>query len=531
MIRQISILTKALLCNFLDINVLRYTKDKQKRSRSLLVGCIWVMLIGILCFYVGGLAYGYILLGLETVVPMYLIMISSILILFFSMFKAEKVIFQKNSYEILCSMPVSKTAIVVSRFLSMYLGNVLLAFLVMIPGMGVYAYFMRPGFCFYFFGVVGMLVLPMIPMTVATLIGALITAISSGMKHKNLVAAFLSVALVVGGLFAGTKLSILEKTDITKEMLLDLAGIVSHVIGKLYPPAIWLGEAMVVGRLFYAVLFFGLSILVFILMVVLVSANFQRICQSLYSTTAKHNYQMQNLSASSVWKTLYKKELKRYFASSIYVTNTIMGPIMMLALAVALCVMGEEQITHMLPIKTDIIGLIPFALAATSCLMTTTSTSLSMEGKEWWIVKSLPITAKQLFDSKILLNLTVIAPFYVVSEIAILLTWKPAFLDAVWLIVLPIILVLFACVFGITVNLLFPVFRWENDAVIVKQSASSAIGGFGGAFIILLCALPVGIPIPVSDDLVKLIIVVVMFVGTVVLYQKNIRVNLQKIDE
>ncbi len=122
------------------------------------------------------------------------------------MFKAGSVIFQKNFYEILCSLPVSQTAIVISRFLSMYVGNVLLAFAVMIPGMAVYAYFMQPGFSFYLLAIIGTLFIPLLPMTIATLFGALITAISSRMKHKSLVGAGLSVLLVLAILFASSQL-------------------------------------------------------------------------------------------------------------------------------------------------------------------------------------------------------------------------------------------------------------------------------------------------------------------------------------
>ncbi len=144
---------------------------------------VWFVLAVMLIFYVGALSYGYIQIGLGTVLPMYLITVSSLLIFFFSMFKAGSVIFQKNFYEILCSLPISQTAIVISRFLNMYVGNVLLAFAVMIPGMAVYAYFMPPGFSFYLLVVLGTLFIPLLPMTIATLFGALITAISSFIRQ------------------------------------------------------------------------------------------------------------------------------------------------------------------------------------------------------------------------------------------------------------------------------------------------------------------------------------------------------------
>ena len=193
--------------------------------------------------------------------------------------------------------------------------------------------------------------------------------------------------------------------------------------------------------------------------------------------------------------------------------------------------MDTRELSEILPMTDKIVDLMPFAMAATSCLMTTTSTSISLEGKEWWIVKSLPIDAKTLFDSKILVNLTIILPFYVISEILLMIGLRLGVMDAIWLIILPLILILFACVFGITINLLFPVFQWENDVTIVKQSASAMIGGLGGCLLIILCAVPVLLLGQISTNLLKGIIAVLVLGITFLLYRKNGKVRLQEIGE
>jgi len=154
-----------------------------------------------------------------------------------------------------------------------------------------------------------------------------------------------------------------------------------------------------------------------------------------------------------------------------------------------------------------------------------------MEGKEWWIVTSLPIKAKTIFDSKILVNLTIIAPFYLIAEIVLMLALKPNLLDMIWLWVLPAIFMLFSCVYGITINLIFPVFNWENEVTVVKQSVAAMIGGIGGFFIIIICSLPVIFITQISSDWIKLIIAIAVTGVTVWLYQKNAQVNLQEIGE
>ena len=173
-----------------------------------------------------------------------------------------------------------------------------------------------------------------------------------------------------------------------------------------------------------------------------------------------------------------------------------------------------------------ILRAVPFLMAATSCMMTTTATSVSMEGKQWWITKSLPVSAREVFDAKILLNLAVIAPFYVVSGALVLLVFSPGVMEAVWLLVLPVALMTFACVFGITVNLRLAVFDWENEVTIVKQSASAAVGGFGGCLLILLSALPVVFVTQVSAHLMRFAVLAAVLAATAFLYRRNARTNL-----
>ena len=129
------------------------------------------------------------------------------------------------------------------------------------------------------------------------------------------------------------------------------------------------------------------------------------------------------------------------------------------------------------------------------------------------------------------MNLTIILPFYVISEILLMIGLRLGVMDAIWLIILPLILILFACVFGITINLLFPVFQWENDVTIVKQSASAMIGGLGGCLLIILCSVPVLLLGQISTNLLKGIIAVLVLGITFLLYRKNGKVRLQEIGE
>jgi len=526
MMKQIKTLTKLQLQNLYGLNVFRYTKDKKKKKTTIGLGVVWALLIVMIATYIGGATFGYVYLGMAEIVPAYLIMLASLVILAFAIFKAGSVIFQENAYDILCSLPVSQTAIVVSRFLRMYVENLLLTLLIMVPGIVVYGIMVKPALSFYLIGAVVTVFVPLIPITIATFFGALVTAISSRMKHKSLVSAALSVGLVIAIMASTGTMSTMEE-EFSIEMLQNMSEIVTQAIGDLYPPAIWLGNAMVKGDILTGLLCVLGGLVAFMVTIALISVKFHEICRGLYGTHAKHNYKMEQLKKNSVLGTLYKREMKRYFASSIYVQNTIVGPVMAIIFAVAVLGVGLDTIQQTMEIPIDIAGAVPILLAGIFAVMTTTCTSISMEGKEWWIVKSLPIRTKDLLDSKLLFGLSLYLPFWLVSEILLIIALRPSFMELVWLVLLSLILILFSQVVGLTANLKMPVFDWENEVSVVKQSASAALGGLGGFVVVLVCMVPVLLVPAEYSNLVKGALCIVFAVVTWILYNKNNKVNLQ----
>ena len=528
MMKQIKTLTKLQLQNLYGLNVLRYTKDKKKKKTTIGLGVVWAFLIVMIAVYIGAAVFGYVYLGMAEIVPAYLIMLASIVILAFAIFKAGSVIFQENAYDILCSLPVSQTAIVVSRFLCMYVENLLLTFLVMVPGIVVYGVMVKPALSFYLIGAVVTVFVPLIPITIATFLGALVTAVASRMKHKSLVSAVLSIGIVVGVLGSTGQMAAMEE-NFSIEMIQNMSEILTQAIKDIYPPAIWLGSAMIKGDILTGLLCILGGLVVFAMTIALISVKFHEICRGLYGTHAKHNYKMEQLKKTSVLGTLYKREMKRYFASSIYVQNTIVGPVMAIIFAVAVLGVGLDTIQQTMEIPLDIAGAVPVLLAGIFAVMTTTCTSISMEGKEWWIVKSLPIRTKDLLDSKLLFGLSLYLPFWLVSEILLIIALRPGVMELVWLVLLPLILIVFSQVFGLTINLKMPVFDWENEVSVVKQSASAALGGLGGFVVVLVCMVPVLLVPAEYSNLVKGALCIVFAVVTWILYNKNNNVNLQEL--
>lgn len=514
------------LRSFYGINKFLHTKDLKYKKRYRSLGIIWVLLIGMIFTYVGGLVFGLCSFGLSNIVPAYLTMISSAFIVFFGLFSVGNRIFGQKGYDILASMPMKSSSIVISRFMGHYIADLILAIAIMLPGIAVYGYCEKPNILFFLFAVIGTMFIPAIPLVISTLFGTLITALASRMKNKSMMQSVLMVFLVVGIMLGSFSMEGISNSY-TPEQFLNLAKTIGNIIGKIYIPAIWLNSAMVQYNILSLLIFILVSAFTVVLTVYFVSKNFNSILRRMLNFTAKHNYKISRMEKRGILKALYFRELKRYFSSSIYVTNTIIGPVLGTVMSVALCIVGVDTILKSLPIEINLPNILPFVFSAIFCMMTTTSVSISMEGKQFWVMKSLPITSKTLFDSKILLNLSLMLPFFAVSQVAFAIAVKPSILELLWMILIPMLLMLFVTVFGITVNLKFHSFDWEKEETVVKQSLSAALGGFAGFFLSIILGLATFLIPYQYSNIVKIIICLILAFSTILLYNRNNKIKLE----
>ncbi len=476
MIRQIKLLSKVLLANTFGINKLRYGKDKADKVRFSILLVAMLFLITSAGLLVYKMFSAYCKVGLGFIVPTYLYVFISILMLVFTIFKSGAVLFSVKDYDMLISLPVSKAAIVISRFFTMYVHNILVSLIILIPGIGTYIYYERPELSFYTICLISILFLPLLPLTIASIIGAIITAISSRMKNKNIVEIVLSLGLCFGLLYAETVLG-KKSQEMTPAMMQDLVTFFNDKIKQVYLPAGWFGEAINGNITSFVLLILG-PILVFGVFALIVGKHFQNICSSINAISAKNNYKLEALKENSITKALLKKEFKRYFSSSVYVTNTLIGYILSGVMCILILIVGKETVLNKMGLGmlgNQVDSFFPFIISLMFGVMSITASSISMEGKNLWQIKILPIRSIYVYNSKILLNLIIASPFYIISVVALILAVKPTGQNMLFMIVLPLCYIVFSAVLGITINLHFPNFNWENEAVPVKQGMSTLL--------------------------------------------------------
>jgi ABC-2 type transport system permease protein len=128
----------------------------------------------------------------------------------------------------------------------------------------------------------------------------------------------------------------------------------------------------------------------------------------------------------------------------------------------------------------------PLAVSTFMVMTCTTACSISIEGKNLWILKSAPINTRTLFAAKIAVNLVILIPSALVAAVVLNNVLDTGFVESVLLYITPIVYALFTAFLGLLVNLLFPKLDWTAEAAVIKQSMAVFVAMLSGILSILI---------------------------------------------
>jgi ABC-2 type transport system permease protein len=265
----------------------------------------------------------------------------------------------------------------------------------------------------------------------------------------------------------------------SEQAFVEMSQALNNQINNIYPLSETYYKAVIKGDIALMLIFIAVSILAFMLFSLAVGKVFKRINTVIMTGRYKANYKLGRLKNSSPLKAIYIKDLKRYFASPIYVMNTGFGVVMMVLGSIALPFINLNTIAGDMDISGSIKDLIPIFITLCIATSSTTMASISIEGKNIWILKNLPVSVSKIFASKILVNLTILTPA-LLSSIFISFIMELPFINGLLIMLSVVSFSVFVSLYGLVINLSFPNLSWTNETVIVKQSTASMISIFSG---------------------------------------------------
>ena len=440
-------------------------------------------------------------MGLADQIPLIAAFISVTASLGFSFFRGTHA-FVFDDYDLVMSMPVSSTRVALSRFLSVYLVSATIGLYLSLIGALTMTdhYSMGSVFAFVAATPIGSL----IPASIGAALGTIVSRVGSTSSHKGATSIVALVAIVV-------VLAVLMDWMSGEVEDTDMIASLGDVVPAFCPPAAWIAgwAAWDVPCIILLII----ASLASATVVVLVASKCLMSLNSRNAITAR-KVSVAEARASRRLFSLYRRDIRRYVSSRIYITNTAVGMLLLVLLSYMIAYtddLNSSEFGQLMPLLTTAMPLFVSFFVALSC---TTSVSLSMEGETRWILGSSPLRPWDIFLSKILVNITIVIPLELVS-IAILATGLGiSGMDLVLLIVVPTSYALFIPALGIVMNIRYPRYDWSSEYYAVKGGSVSMLGSMGIGLVSVIVPLIVSGMSPSPDFVIGVTAGIVLILTT-----------------
>jgi ABC-2 type transport system permease protein len=411
----------------------------------------------------------------------------TVMILILSLFSANGYLFKAKDLQLMLSLPVSHFTVLSVKFFLQYVYELIFAIFILGPAFYVYFYYTSFSVFGIILAVICFFVSPLIPMSIGSLLSYFIGLVTRRLRKKNLFTILLSLVFIVGWMY------ISQNGQSIIAYVQENGVIIQDAIAKYYLPSSWLIGALngdFVNFLLFAIVNLAVMFLVF----AVISRKYSEIISILNTSGVRKRAKLDKLGQqnSTALGAMIKKELSMYFSSANYVLNTMLGSILLLVAAIAFMFMD----TNTLFAAAEAAGFekIGLVIAAgitmfTPSISPTTSSVISLEGKRLWIYKSIPAQTKDILKAKTSVNLFITLPFVVIADILFCIKFNLTVFDYLLLVVLGASFILLFSLSGIMINLAKPKLDFENEIMVIKQSASVMIQSFMGMGVMLALVL------------------------------------------
>lgn len=487
-------------------NVLKYEQDSKKRGRIIGGYIGMAVLLGMLFFYALLLSIGYGKMGLTQYIPVFCVLSIFAIEFVFTVLKSNAYLFAFREYDMLMALPFSVKTIVSCKFLYMYIRNLPWVASLSLPMMIGYGIYAGAPIGSYLAWILLSVFLPVIPMVFASAVGTIIAAIGSFFRHKQLMQTILTFVFVLFCFSIQYIVQYFFSNETVAQQTLRNMSKMTDRITNYFIPAKWFAKGICDCNIAAIGGFIVVSIVVYELFFCLVSKFYRQINSRLLAGNRGTRYQRHTLKRKNIRQTIALKEWKKLTNCTIYFTNIAIGVVLALVLAIAVFFVDVDKMIAVIckgaPIRKEmLVAGIPFIIYFLVGMCATTACSYSLEGKNYWIVQSLPIPRLTLIQGKMLFNLYFTIPVTVIANTSLCIACGVGLSDMILCNICGIILCAFSTVWGMRCNLKHPNMEWENEVEVVKQGASVTIyllpNMFGCmAMVVLAVAMSMYLPVP-----------------------------------
>ena len=517
-------------------------KIKTKNKKASLI--LPLVIAGYLMFVVGmnanTLFEKFASLNLLSFLLALIILSVSVMTIIEGVYKSESLLFNCKDDQLLLSLPIKRSTVLIVRIFKYYVFELLFNSLFFLPVIIVYTRWVNVTWTYYLTSFLMLLLLPIIPIVISCIIGALIAGISSHFKYKNIVQIVISMVFVLGVMYLSFNMnSIIIYLE-------EHATSMNDFITKLYYPAGVYSKLVTDFNFIDLLIFIIVNIGLFTITILVLGKIYFKInsrLKKVVTNTKKNCVNSLSFKAHRKSISLIKKEINTFFKIPVFIVNAgfalvlfIVGTLLIVFKfdsVISLLENSELGIEFSKEVVLNNTSIIIFLLVSLTSFMTSiTNSVISLEGKNIVILKALPIKPKTILMSKVYAPLMITTPVLLLGECVLFVKFQTGFIEIILTILLSILMPLTSHFIGLIVNLKYPKLEWENATEVVKQSASSFISVMIGMVLFIMsvvfCINVIG---QVSSTLILLMALGIFMVIDIILYCYLVRYGTNKFNK
>lgn len=449
-------------------------RGKENKKKKLLSHGLILIIAGALIFYYSYKFASVSMKGLKVINSQFILLpeffaISSVLLIFTNYKKINDLFFKNTDYDLLESMPIKRHYIILSKMIELYISALLVTLAFMIPSYFVYINNVSVSYMFHVLYFITLLFVPCIPVVIATIIGYLMSYISTFFKRKDLVQLITGLAVFFIAFYIGK-----NSFKIDAAHMGNFGKIILDFFNNYYPMTIFYKNIVIDEEIISLIIYLLINIFSFIILTLIITKTYTFINSKLHQAQTSKNKNIKETGKSSITGALLKKDFKKLFSSSNYLLNTCVGVIVL-----TLCIIGLLTSSSIgIAVVNEITGDSGKLIFSYSMLMFLgyiypTSISLSLEGKNFYILRVLPIKFKDIIKEKNLFHLICGFPIAIITVLVIIFKTKMKFMYAIPVFILYVMTTLFHANLHLLLDMFFLNISWENEIKVIKRSIQS----------------------------------------------------------
>ena len=369
--------------------------------------------------------------------------------------------------EILKTVPLSE-------IISMYSVELLFSLIIMVPH-GVVMLILTHNISLFLIPLLLAFTLPIIPIAFAILLSILVTMLTAKFKAANMVFTILYTLIIVA--ISGMSMFI---NNMRNEQAVNSFTTMGNILKWINPSYAFI-ELALAGNKLFILAYVATNILVVIFSILFIVLAFDRLHEIVSSVSMKKNYVRKDLKNKGEGKLLLSLEFKRLANSKFYFANTVMGSIMAVLGSTVFIISftqafnGVTDVDALAVMKAMLIPMYIAICAMIIGLVNPTTACINIEGKNFWIIKSLPIDQKKYLRTKLFFSWILTLPAALIASTIAVIFYHDNLIDIVFAFVIPLIYSVLNSLIGLIIALHYPLLKWSNEQEAVKSSKTVTI--------------------------------------------------------